>query len=103
MLQVWLIKGKKKKAVSKCTKILKEYIAGFGGFNSFLSFLSPPLRFLQWICIASVVKSVYIFLEFLLWLSGLRISYGVCKDAGSVPGLAWWVMDPVLIQHCCRL
>ena len=36
--------------------------------------------------------------EFPLWLSGLKTPRSVRKDAGSIPGLAQWIKDPVLPQ-----
>ena len=36
--------------------------------------------------------------EFLLWLSRLRTQPCLCDNAGSIPGLAWWVKDLVLPQ-----
>ena len=36
--------------------------------------------------------------EFPLWLSGLRTHHSVHEVAGSIPGLAQWVMDPVWPQ-----
>ena len=41
-------------------------------------------------------------LEFPWWLSGLRTQHSICKDVGSVPGLAQWVKDPVLLWLWCR-
>ena len=35
------------------------------------------------------------FLEFLLWLSRLRIHHRLPEDVGSTPGLALWFKDPV--------
>jgi len=37
------------------------------------------------------------FPEFPLWLSGLRTWHRLCKDVGSIPGLAQWVKDWVLL------
>lgn len=39
-----------------------------------------------------------LFMEFLLWLSGLKIQHRVHEDAGSIPGLTQWVDDLVLLQ-----
>ena len=36
--------------------------------------------------------------EFLLWLSGLRIQHSVHEDASSIPGLAQWVKESALPQ-----
>ena len=36
------------------------------------------------------------FLEFPLWLSGLRTQHSVRKDSGSIPGLTQWVKDLAL-------
>ena len=36
--------------------------------------------------------------EFPLWVSGFRTRHSVCEDAGSIPGLAPWVKDAVLLQ-----
>ena len=38
------------------------------------------------------------YMEFLLWLSGLRTRDNVHKDMGSTSGLAQWVQDLVLPQ-----
>ena len=35
-------------------------------------------------------------MEFLLWLSRLRTQHSVRGDAGLIPGLAQWIMDPAL-------
>ena len=32
------------------------------------------------------------------WLSGLRSQHCLCEVVGSIPGLAWWVKDPALLQ-----
>ena len=37
-------------------------------------------------------------MEFLLWLSRLRIQQSVYGDVGSIPSFAQWVKDPVLPQ-----
>ena len=39
-----------------------------------------------------------VFLEFPLWLGGLRTQYSVCEDVGLIHGLPQWVEDLVL-QH----
>ena len=39
-----------------------------------------------------------LFLEFPLWLSGLRTWHSVHKDASSIPGLTQWVKDLALSQ-----
>ena len=38
-----------------------------------------------------------------LWLSRLRTQHSVFEDAGSIPGLPWWVKDLVLLNAtiCC--
>ena len=36
--------------------------------------------------------------EFSLWLSRLRTQHSVHEDLGSIPGLTWWVKDPLLLQ-----
>ena len=36
-------------------------------------------------------------LQFLLWLSRLRIQRCLCENVGSIPGLAQWVKGPVLL------
>ena len=41
--------------------------------------------------------------EFPLWLSRLKTWSCLCKDAGSIPGLAQWVKDLVLPQGGHRL
>ena len=52
-------------------------------------------------------------MEFLLWLSGLRIQQCVYEDVGLIPSLTQWVKDLKLLQaaawvtdtaglqHCC--
>ena len=40
----------------------------------------------------------YHLMKFLLWLSGLRTQYSVCKDTDSIPGLAQWVKDLMFLQ-----
>ena len=36
-------------------------------------------------------------MEFPLWLSRLRTQHSVCEDAGSIPGLTYWVEDLALL------
>ena len=36
--------------------------------------------------------------EFLLWFSGLRTRQSVREDAGSIPGLAQWIKEPLWPQ-----
>ena len=43
------------------------------------------------------------FMEFPLWLSGLRTRRCLGKDAGSIPGLAQWVKDLVLLQDAMQV
>ena len=38
------------------------------------------------------------FMEFLLWLCGLRTWHSVHEDVGFIPGLAQWVKELVLLQ-----
>ena len=44
-----------------------------------------------------------IFLEFLLWFSGLITWYSVCEDAGTIPGLAEWVKDLAFLQAAAQV
>ena len=41
--------------------------------------------------------------EFPLWLRGLRIQYSDCEDVDSIPGLAQWVKDLVLLQAAAQV
>ena len=43
-------------------------------------------------------KRCIAFLGFLLWHSRLRIQHCLCGSLGSIPGLAQWVKDPMLLQ-----
>ena len=45
-----------------------------------------------------LVSSKPVVLEFPLLLSGLRTQHSVCEDAGSIPGLAQWIKNLVLLQ-----
>jgi len=43
-------------------------------------------------------RKLNLFLEFPLWLSGLRTCHGLCEVAGLILGLVQWDKDPQLPQ-----
>ena len=84
---------------------------GVTGFYIFVDFLSA--YFIHcWEKNVTVSDCNNWSLEFLLCLSGLRTWESVHEDMGLIPGLSYWVKDPVLLQaeeyiadisciHCC--
>ena len=41
--------------------------------------------------------------EFPLWLRGVRTQCCLCEDVGLIPGLTWWLKDPVLPQAAAQV
>ena len=56
------------------------------------------MSFENYLGVTRVTRSREVFLEFRLWLSGLRPQRCLCKAVGSVPGLDQGVQDPALPQ-----